>query len=322
MTLNVTSHEYRHMTQATATTDSRIRALWADWCAATGTGPALPPTQDALDAFFAAIPAAPTTRKRRERALGLRAESRPPSLPPLRTGEGWADPGRALAQAQTWGMPAGLRGRRDAWLILLTLILRLPTRDALAVTPGRIVARPDGSIGVCGISALTAEDPRSCPACAATRWLRVAAPACHGWRADTRARLAPDEPGMHDHQRPLPEGWADARCFAPSIDRWGWVRAQPVSPVGLAAILHERQRIRPIPEPPEPVAAEQAAAFVGPSLTAAEAARQLDGAYDDIDDRIDRLSESVQQALGAAEDFGGYLQSRLGRPDDACRADS
>lgn len=73
----------------------------------------------------------------------------------------------------------------------------------------------------------------------------------------------------------------------------------------------------PHPEPPETARVERVAAFAGPSLTASEAARQLDGAYDDVDDRIDRLNESVDQALGAAADFGGYLQGLLGHPDNA-----
>src|SRR5699024_9604085 len=103
-------------------------ALFRDWCQAIGE-PALPTSPAVIRGFLAAHPAAPETHRRRFAAIRSAHVGARYSRPRLEVGDrptiGAAprDPARArevLALLPAIGWPAGLWGRRDGLLIVLT----------------------------------------------------------------------------------------------------------------------------------------------------------------------------------------------------------
>ncbi len=83
-----------------------------------------------------------------------------------------------IAACATRGWPAGLSGRRDAFLIVLTEVLGYPHRAARQLSPADITepsAGPAGEAVPClqGRAVPGGGDPRACPACAVVRWLDI-----------------------------------------------------------------------------------------------------------------------------------------------------
>lgn len=113
-------------------------------------------------------------------------------------------------------------------------------------------------------------DPRTCKACAVTRWLRTLANARLTLVDDTR-------PEGHDCLHPVPDGW-QAGPLLPAIDRWDSIQAhhpRPISGRTLTAILSSRLATASADDvaPPPPVPATSAHPLPN-TMTALEAARR------------------------------------------------
>jgi len=203
--------------------------LFCDYTTATDQ-PALPTTVPALTGFLAALPARPATVARRIRAIAAahrraghlltRPEDGPaaprthPAPAPRR-----GNPGLMIAACPTRGWPAGLTGRRDALLIVLTESLEYTHRAARRLRPANITVPttgpPDQAVPrLAGRAAPSSDDPRTCPACAVTRWLDILGVADGLGRGSARTALAaadaptPASPHQHTPSEPARRcGW-------------------------------------------------------------------------------------------------------------------
>ncbi len=190
--------------------------------------PALPTTVAALTGFLAALPARPATVARRVRAIAAahrragylltRPEHGPAALGLPRSAQ-WRrpEPELMIAACATRGWPAGLPGRRDAFLIVLTETLGYPHRAARALSPADITEPSAGPTGeaaprLAGRAIPSGSDPRSCPACALVRWLDILGVAD-----------APTPTGPHQHTGSEPARWRAAAVLLPAIDQHGWL---------------------------------------------------------------------------------------------------
>lgn len=233
-------------------------ALFCDYAAATDQ-PALPTTVDALTGFLAAVPAAPATVARRIRAIAA-AHRRAGHL--LERPAAWTDPraplpyalagpdqqhrghsgsapsgagkdagvapGRLLAACPTRGWTAGLWGRRDAFLVVLTVHLRLTLPAARAATSADIDFEPgereDPSAVIAGNVVPMTDDARTCAACAVVRWLEVLGDLDGLGRGSARKTLTDAHAARaqhHEHATGEPPRWRAAAQLLPAIDQHG-----------------------------------------------------------------------------------------------------
>lgn len=197
--------------------------LFVDWCVATGRS-SLPAAPATVTAFLAELPAGPTTVARRLRAIdtahrkaGLVAPGDAYELDealgrhPASSRFDASVVARALEVITVGGWPAGIVGRRDAAVVALVCsagltraqVQDLRTMAAPELPLGSIPAQQVEGSGRTAASAgdggdplgllrrmAKTEAPGSCPACALSRWLHVAAHLeQHGWRS-VRAELA------------------------------------------------------------------------------------------------------------------------------------
>lgn len=172
--------------------------LFADWCTATDRCP-LPADPDAIVAFLAEMPAGPATVARRVRAIDAvhdDAGLSPPGVAPVFDevlGRRPIPPrfdiaavARALEAIPVGGWPVGIIGRRDAAIVALVCVagftragvqaLRTVTSGGLPLggpAVGREAGDPASAIALLETVVRT-ETPGECPACALSRWLRVA----------------------------------------------------------------------------------------------------------------------------------------------------
>jgi hypothetical protein len=288
--------------------EQRAWSLWRDWCEATGR--ASEHADEATLAAFAAQVRGPSlkTLVRAATAVGL---DWPGAEPPAAPSDPWEAPERswmptpaALARCPVYGWPMGARGRRDAWLIVLTRVLRLTRREAVAVDPDDL---PDLWDRI--PAPATAEEP--CLRCVAARWLDVAATADQWSRSSVRQRVWPtsgrntwqgsDRPCDGSCEQPLPPfstGWV----LAPAIDQHGWwTDWRPMSTRTLTAIL--AVRCDPLfvdlsPEPGTPLHDED----LGPARRFDETTfERLEAACanaDEVNERMRRILDDVSLQVG------------------------
>ncbi|MEV1295893.1 hypothetical protein [Pseudonocardia sp. NPDC049635] len=291
-------------------------ALFCDYAAATGQ-PALPTTVAALAGFFTALPARPATQARRIRAIAAahrraghilaRPQNGPAALPdptprPRTAHAAGVDPLEMIAACATRGWPHGLHGRRDAFLVVTTLILGLPQGRVRALVPAQITLGADG-VRV-GAHAVPADaDPRRCPVCAVVRWLDILGILDGLGRGSARMHLTaahtPTTLDPHRHYIPGPQRWRAAATLLPAIDRHGWHDDyQPITTrtirtrLTLAAQHHEQDT---------PALGTQAPGTVecGP-VTAGRSAPGLEEALtllEDIADDADALNDRILALL-------------------------
>jgi len=224
-------------------------SLFEDWCEAFG-HPVLPTTPDTIVAFLRAFPSGVPTNTLRVRAirrtheqkhvpLDLTALRDAADVPPfdspkgrlslLRTGDGATQSvGEALAQLPKAkhgkSSASGLRGRRDAFVVVLFAYLGYSRQQLRSVTPADVTTDP---LTVQGHRIPQGDDPASCPACAVTRWLRVVVPAELGRRTEVTEILDPRafDAAVHDCEGWLDDEWTSATTLLPAIDQHGWVSA-------------------------------------------------------------------------------------------------
>lgn len=225
-------------------TEARDWVLYQEWCESWGRDP-LHVDEAAIEDFLQAFPAAHSTQLNRIRAIrhglgshgvDLHLSDRTPTSTLIRTGDRYAPVADALAQLPLARRVAGLRGRRDAWLLVLIGVLQLSRRETHAI------AAPDidlsTGIRVRGQFIPTGPDTLTCPACAVTRWLRVAGIYGVGFRTyalglvDAQAALT-DE---HDCEQPVDDEWLSAPQLLPAIDQHGWFRDAPLSMRSISAV--------------------------------------------------------------------------------------
>ncbi len=137
-----------------------------------------------------------------------------------------------IAARATRGWPAGLTGRRDAFLIVLTESLGYSNRAARGLSPADIT-EPTCGLGGESLPCLQGQavpgcgDPRSCPACAVVRWLDILGVADGLGRGSARTALtaadAPTPASPHQHTGSGPARWRGAAVLLPAIDRHGWL---------------------------------------------------------------------------------------------------
>lgn len=280
--------------------------LFQDWCTAMDTD-AVPAGRTLVETFKQTFPgSAPTWRRRiHSIRLGLAENGyvldwpRPESATPFKVGERWAPIRRALAQVETTRFPTGLRGRRDAWLLLLVGELGFTRREAQSITQKDIVLFP--TLTIRGRIVQRAETPGECPQCAVTRWLRVYGPAAFGFWNEVKEILNPwaDTVAAHDCGFGLDGVWrvtetnSAVSTMTPSIDVHGWLGTDvPLSLTSISRILHNRQRLTGVVEPAlrRPVV----------KLTAAETRQisdELSDEFDELDARLEALFAATKQML-------------------------
>lgn len=282
----------------TTATESPEWRLFADWCVATGQT-ALPTTPATISAFLAAVGGRPSTKQRRVRAI-RRAHinaTQPLHLPdpeqqrPWRHGDHWLSLPDALAATPTIGWTAGLHGRRDAFLLVLASLGL--TRGQIQHTVCADIAHTD-TLTVAGHDVVVDGQAASCPACAVTRWLRIAAHIRLGGRADAQQTLLtatdPHISGTHDCAAPLPGDWDRTEQLIPAIDRRGWPDLyRPLSRRAVSAIVAARQG-QPVP----PVTTTSP-----PADRTASPHSDLD--MDDLLDLLDEATSAADEALRRSE---------------------
>ena len=223
--------------------------LWADWCVATGRSPQAV-TEEALALFGAQVGG--------DHRGDIRATLRAAGVPwpveeaprdPWRAVEpGLAGLAESLRRCPLAGWPVGYRGRRDAWLLVLTRGIRLCRREALAVSAADVAATGDG-LTVAGMPVARGEDPATCRECTVVRWFRAVAEERRRGRSAVRemlTRARTHEGHVCGH---LPGVPPDA-VLSPAIDQHGWVSDwRPMSPRALTEVLALRCASDPAPEP-------------------------------------------------------------------------
>lgn len=237
----------------TAVLGSQLDRHWARfeaWCTASGRD-ALPATPETVEEFLALFPGSKTQQRIRRRAIAAQhlaaGEPSPIIVPPAdRVWKGAAsveDVERALAEIPKYRHPVGLRGRRDAFLVVLVGFLQLSRQEARSVTPGLIEL--GGIVKICGRVIPSNDDPITCLACAVTRWLRVVGNAYRGLRAETYRLLDATRADLdvHDCGQRLEGPWRAAHELLLPLDTHGWARTGvPLSKRSITAIVPARRR--------------------------------------------------------------------------------
>ena len=217
-----------------------------------------------------------------------------------------------IAGCPTRGWPTGRWGRRDAFLIVLTEVLGYTHPQARALRPDDLTPPTSGgaaaAVLLAGQTVPTDHDPRSCPACAVTRWLEVLGLADGLGRGSARMALtaahAPTATSTHQHRGEDPARWRGAAVLLPAIDRHGWHDDyRPMTTRSIRTRLaRAAQRARaesPQPTPDTPV--EDAAGSAAPA--AGERGRselELDQVLTMLDDLAadaDALNARIQALL-------------------------
>lgn len=243
--------------------DSRalLEAHWGRfvaWCAATG-HESLPATAATIEQFLHQFPGAASTQRLRRHAIRTHhLEAGYPDPIPTVEARVWVQPEAhdeaaveaVLAAIPKYRYPVGLRGRRDAFLIVLLGVLHLTRREAQAVTADDIAIT--SLVRITGKVVPSSGDPRACAACAVTRWLRIVRPAWTGFRGDVTRLLDPTRGNLdqHDCAQPLPGEWRRAEQLLLPLDVHGWARiGVSLSGRSMTGIVPGRRTASPGTEP-------------------------------------------------------------------------
>ncbi|WIB65607.1 hypothetical protein [Curtobacterium sp. MCBD17_040] len=221
----------------------------------------------------------------------------------------------ALAQLPTTAhrnnLPTALRGRRDGFLIVLFGVLGFTREEVRKVTTadirldpvtiqGRTVPRDNGT-------------PPGCPACAVTRWLRVALPAELGRKRDVAEAVDPRtfDPDVHDCDEGLEHEWRKATNIVPAIDQHGWLDVhQPISTRSLTTIAGRVQRFTGRREQRWEAPAAVPTRFDGMSR------QQFTDEMDEFDLKVAqalaRTAAALEEAQHTSDEMLGLLNTKTG----------
>lgn len=300
--------------------EQRDWALFVDWCASWDL-PALPTRPESIARFLEAFPAPLDRQTRRVRAIRRAHEASGEELDlptedrrvALREGDGWVDVPRALAQvvkhAHLKYAHQAVRGRRDAWLLVLVGVLRFTREEARSIEPDDIRLYP--RITVRGRRVPKSDLAQECPACATTRWLRVAADATLGRRITAAGIVSPTgvDELAHDCAVGLDGEWRFAPTLLPAIDQHGWLTQSALSIRAITSTMALRQRPGAL--------ASGVQRFVPRAATGRFADASLAEVYDefgDVDRRSTELLLRMADLLGETEAALDHLSDlKLGR---------
>jgi hypothetical protein len=282
-------------------------ALFVDWCLSQDRElEAITP--EAVESFLSAAPAAASTQRSRVESIRLNLESRgvfasigrPPAVQTIEVFQSTESLGQALAQIPKSGSPRGLRGRRDAWLLVLIGHLKMSRRQASAVSGDAIELFPH--LTVAGHVIERSDMADVCAACAIYRWLKVLGPAARGYRSDVAEILHPrfaGDPG-HACETGLDGEWRLADTLLPGIDRHGWLAGNPLSLDAISDIVALRRIVRDVPQ-------ETAQRAPSAGRYAEASSQELADAYDDVDRRLAALLARTKAMLGESEEIHDTL---------------
>jgi len=283
-------------------------ALFADWCAAAGV-PALPADPRAVQSFLAELPAARSTRLSRVRTIRIQHARLGMSdpCPPAATPQMAPDPilPEVLSAVSVHGWPAGVAGRRDAFLLVLYRGLALTRQQIRNILPTDLDVAPR-QIQIRGHLLTPAEAPGECMACAVTRWLRLLNLAEQRDWATVRRSMAgrwterAGEQELHDCQRPLGEAWRRTRVLLPQVDQYGWIDDQaPLTVRSITDVAGRRSRPLVRIEESETNAVPYPTSFSKPRFDRQRTLDELAG----LDPLLDRLDAEIETALQRAKDL-------------------
>lgn len=217
--------------------DSRalLEAHWGRfvaWCDAAG-HESLPATAATIEQFLTLFPGSASTQRLRRHAIRSHhlAGGFPDPIPtvearvwPRPEAPGQAAVGQVLAAIPKYRYPIGLRGRRDAFLIVLLGALHLTREQARTITPADVAVT--SILRIRSQVVPSSDDPMSCAACAVTRWLRIVGPVWTGFRGDVIRLLDPTRGNLdrHDCEQPMLGEWRRAEQLLLPLDVHGWAR--------------------------------------------------------------------------------------------------
>lgn len=316
------------MTDTTAKTifgaaaDPRLSWSWqlyADWCASWGRDP-LPASREDLVEFLEVFPAARSTQVVRLAVIlavharaGLtvdapRLTKDPGSLWAARPG--LLDPVGALAQLPRYRFPAGLVGRRDGFLIVLTGVLGLTREQARQVSPRDVVAAESGVISVLGHVVPVREAALECPRCVVAAWLGTIAPHYERLRGSYLPLLDPTtaQPDRHVCGAGVGVLWREGVALLPSIDRTGAVgTGGSISRRAITTIVG----LRRIPTG----VLERTGTVLRTSGRYQEASSgELAAAQDDVLDQVEQANRHLEELLAEAVEINDALSAPTNRP--------
>jgi hypothetical protein len=283
--------------------------LFVDWCASWGVE-ALPASRNTLTRFLDAFPAARATQVQRLAVvLAVHVQAGAEIDVPRLTGQpdslwaarpGLLNPRGALVQLPRYRFPAGLVGRRDGFLIVLTGILGFTRSQARTVGPADITISL-GGYSIRGHAIPEADLPGECPRCAVAAWLSVIAPHYERLRGSYLPLLNPTtaDPTVHTCQHDVGVLWRNGVALLPSIDRTGAVgTGGPISARAMTTIIRHRRTPTEFTEATGP-----GAVSVGRFRNATS--HELVSAQDDVLDQIDSANAYLEELLAEAQQLKG-----------------
>jgi len=240
----ITDGSARVLSVRTLRTYAADWALFTDWCAATDTTALPADPRDVVD-FLQGCPAAPATLRCRVAAIDHHhagaAYPKPGESVAVRAAVGRPNGGpfqpteRDAVDAAPRGLPshgwtAGMFGRRDRCLLVLSQLAGVPYKHLATLTAGGLhiaegVATIRSPVGDWTVG--PAEDAVSCGSCAVTRWLKILDLAVTKPSTKTIARAlkrtaAVDHRSQHVcHSGPDLGEITKAVPLLPPIDQWG-----------------------------------------------------------------------------------------------------
>ncbi|WP_144709716.1 hypothetical protein [Curtobacterium pusillum] len=206
-----------------------------------------------------------------------------------------------LAALPKYRFPGVMRGRRDAFLVVLLGTLGMPRTEARRLRPAAITL--GATITINGRAIPTSADPVRCAACAVTRWLRIVGPTWIGLRGDVRQLLDPTTSTLntHDCERPVPGDWRRAEQQLLPLEVHGWARTGvALSGRSMTAIVPRRRAAAAADQPPEVIGPVARPRSRFDALTLQETYDELgdtDAAVDAALARLQAISDDVR-ALG------------------------
>ncbi len=255
--------------------------LFEDWCDALDQ-PKTPTTPATLVRFLYAFPAGVPTNTLRVRAVRLHHEEVgapldldglrdavggfevlvPGTRTLVREGQQFVTPAEAIMQQpkvhRTKKVAEVVRGRRNAFLIVLFAHLGLNREQIRAVTAADISPAP---LSIRGVSIPRGDEPASCYACAVTRWLRIVWATERADHATIRQTCSVQTyyDDVHDCDEGLEHDWRYATTLLPAVDQHGWVDShrsistrtlsEVIGQVQLPTGYREQQWVRTEPKP-------------------------------------------------------------------------
>lgn len=203
--------------------------------------------------------------------------------------------GDALAGCREARWPNSMRGRRDAWLLVLLAPydqggVRLTRSGAIEAAP-EDVHFSEAGVFTCDEPVGLAELPDRCPSCAVVRWVEALNEYLKWYRSGAASLSMKPEDGHVCSRRPS----VPPSALAPPIDRHGWVSTDlSLTPRSVTAIVASRV----IVTVQQDEAHQQAQAPPTPALDVDEVTRQADEVNARISQMLDEAEDELWRIFG------------------------